>query len=599
MNSHAPEHTARVKLLPATLANQIAAGEVVERPSSVLKELLENSLDAGATRIEVDLEQGGCALIRVRDNGSGVRRDDLVLALRRHATSKIDTLGDLESLNSLGFRGEALPSIASVARLELSSRSVSDEQAYRVSADGSAEPTAPQPVSLPEGTVVVVRDLFFNTPARRKFLRTEKTEYRHADEVAKRIALSRFDIDMRFSHNAKTVWSVRPADTPAARVRRLSKLCGAPFCEHALAIEFEAPDSRLSGWIGDASFARNQPDLQHFFVNGRMIKDRVVSHAIRQAYEYSLPDGAHPAYVLFLDINPRRVDINVHPAKHEVRFRDSRSIHDFLFRAIKDSIEHSSNRALALDTNSSVPMTGGGSARSFANVSSTGTVREQVAAYARLNPNTARESRRTPSTHERSELSHFGRAVGEVSGRYLVAMANGALLLLDWPAARELIVYRRFRSMLEGDGAVHMKPLLIPAAVSATQSDVAVVERSEDILSVAGVEITLSGPTSVSLRQVPVVLGEFEPAVLVAELIRAVRSANGSAKLDELFRVLAAHDAARARLSADVGTLNTCLRELDNVAVAGEQFDFASWLDGDALASLCAAGGARRSPEND
>ncbi|MDX1433964.1 MAG: DNA mismatch repair endonuclease MutL, partial [Gammaproteobacteria bacterium] len=328
----------RIVVLPRQLANQIAAGEVVERPASVVKELVENSLDAGATRIEVEAEQGGVRLVRVRDDGHGLSREELALALARHATSKIRSLADLHGVLSLGFRGEALPSIASVSRLELASARAGEDGGWRLGVDGgeAAEPAAPVPHGA--GTTVTVRDLFYNTPARRKFLRTERTELRHLEDVLKRAALSRFDTAFSLRHNARQVFAVPRADDEAARTRRVARLCGGGFVEHALAVDFESHGLRLWGWIGAPGYSRASTDLQHLFVNGRMVLDPMLRHAVRQACHELVPAGRHPAYVLYLELAPEAVDVNVHPTKHEVRFRDARSVHDFVVRCLRNAL---------------------------------------------------------------------------------------------------------------------------------------------------------------------------------------------------------------------------------------------------------------------
>ncbi len=328
----------RIRALPERLANQIAAGEVVERPASVLKELLENSLDAGAKRISVDIEHGGARLIRVRDDGVGIHREDLALALDRHATSKIASLEDLENVASLGFRGEALPSIGSVSRLELSSCPAGGESGWKLAAEQSAAQTRLQPVPHPQGTTVTVRDLFYNTPARRKFLRTEKTEYRHLEDVLKRAALSRFDCAFSLRHNGRECYSLAVATSDAEQARRVAKLCGAAFMEQALALTFEALDLHLAGWIGGPGYSRGVSDLQYFFVNGRMVRDNLLRHAVRHAHHGVVESGRQPAYVLFLRMSPAQVDVNVHPSKHEVRFRDARSVHDFVARCLRQAL---------------------------------------------------------------------------------------------------------------------------------------------------------------------------------------------------------------------------------------------------------------------
>ncbi|GMQ45262.1 DNA mismatch repair endonuclease MutL [Vibrio sp. 10N] len=327
-----------IKTLPARLANQIAAGEVVERPASVVKELVENSLDSGATRIDIDIEKGGAKLIRVRDNGKGIPKEELQLALSRHATSKIHTLDDLEAIMSLGFRGEALASISSVARLTLTSRPATQQQAWSAYAEGRDMAVKLKPAAHPIGTTLEVLDLFFNTPARRKFLRTEKTEFNHIDELLKRIALSRFDVSINLKHNGKLVRQYRAAKTEPQLEKRIAAVCGAAFVRHMLKIELEHNDLKLHGWITTPEGARAQSDLQYCYVNGRMMKDKLINHAIRQSYESSLAPEQYAAYLLFIDIDPHQVDVNVHPAKHEVRFHQARLVHDFIYQALSDAL---------------------------------------------------------------------------------------------------------------------------------------------------------------------------------------------------------------------------------------------------------------------
>lgn len=330
-----------IRILPARLANQIAAGEVVERPASVVKELVENSLDAGATRIDIDIEKGGAKLIRIRDNGSGIDKDELGLALSRHATSKIHTLDDLEAIMSLGFRGEALASISSVSRLTLTSRTVAQEEAWSAYSEGRDMAVKLQPAAHPVGTTVEVLDLFFNTPARRKFLRTEKTEFTHIDELLKRIALSRFDVSFTLRHNGKIVRQYRAATTLPQQEKRLAAVCGNPFVQHMLRIELEHQGLKLHGWITTPEGARQQSDLQYCYVNGRMMRDKLINHAIRQSYETSLRADQFATYVLFIELDPHQVDVNVHPAKHEVRFHQARLVHDFIYQALSSALVQS------------------------------------------------------------------------------------------------------------------------------------------------------------------------------------------------------------------------------------------------------------------
>ncbi|EGQ9716888.1 DNA mismatch repair endonuclease MutL [Vibrio alginolyticus] len=330
-----------IKILPARLANQIAAGEVVERPASVIKELVENSLDSGATRIDIDIEKGGAKLIRVRDNGKGIAKDELGLALSRHATSKIHTLDDLEAIMSLGFRGEALASISSVSRLTLTLRPAAQEEAWSAYSEGRDMQVKLKPAAHPIGTTVEVLDLFFNTPARRKFLRTEKTEFAHIDELLKRIALSRFDVTINVRHNGKIIRQYRAAKNQLQTEKRIAAVCGNAFVRHMLRIELEHQGLKLHGWITTPEGARQQSDLQYCYVNGRMMRDKLINHAIRQSYEMSLKPDQFAAYVLFIELDPHQVDVNVHPAKHEVRFHQARLVHDFIYQALTDALSQS------------------------------------------------------------------------------------------------------------------------------------------------------------------------------------------------------------------------------------------------------------------
>ncbi|BES83391.1 DNA mismatch repair protein MutL [Pectobacterium araliae] len=337
-----------IQVLPPQLANQIAAGEVVERPASVVKELVENSLDAGATRIDIDIERGGAKLIRIRDNGSGIGKDELTLALARHATSKIATLDDLEAIVSMGFRGEALASISSVSRLTLTSRTAEQSEAWQAYAEGRDMAVTVKPAAHPVGTTLEVLDLFYNTPARRKFMRTEKTEFTHIDEVVRRIALARFDVAITLHHNGKLMRQYRAAPDKSQYERRLGSICGATFLQHALAISWQHGDLTIHGWVADPVGAKQLPDMQYCYVNQRMMRDRLINHAIRQAYQDQLSDDQQPAYVLYLEIDPHQVDVNVHPAKHEVRFHQARLVHDFIYQAVMSVLQQASAPGLGM-----------------------------------------------------------------------------------------------------------------------------------------------------------------------------------------------------------------------------------------------------------
>ena len=329
-----------IKILSPQLANQIAAGEVVERPASVVKELVENSLDAGANKIQIDIENGGANLIRIRDNGCGIPKEELSLALARHATSKITDLDDLEAILSLGFRGEALASISSVSRLTLTSRTEEQTEAWQVYAQGRDMETTIKPASHPVGTTVEVANLFFNTPARRKFLRTDKTEFAHIDEVIRRIALTKFNTAFTLTHNGKIIRQYRPAEELTQQLKRVAAICGDDFVKNALRIDWKHDDLHLSGWVATPNFSRTQNDLSYCYINGRMVRDKVINHAIRQAYAQYLPSDAYPAFVLFIDLNPHDVDVNVHPTKHEVRFHQQRLIHDFIYEGISYALNN-------------------------------------------------------------------------------------------------------------------------------------------------------------------------------------------------------------------------------------------------------------------
>ncbi|EMJ3186244.1 TPA: DNA mismatch repair endonuclease MutL [Yersinia enterocolitica] len=338
-----------IQILPPQLANQIAAGEVVERPASVVKELVENSLDAGASRIDIDIERGGAKLIRIRDNGCGIGKDDLALALARHATSKISSLEDLEAILSMGFRGEALASISSVSRLILTSRTAEQNEAWQAYAEGRDMAVTIKPAAHPVGSTLEVLDLFYNTPARRKFMRTEKTEFGHIDEVVRRIALARFDVAINLSHNGKLMRQYRAAPDPSQHERRLASICGPAFLQHALAISWQHGDLTIRGWVADPAVSRTLSEMQYCYVNNRMMRDRLINHAIRQAYQDLLKDDQQPAYVLYLDIDPHQVDVNVHPAKHEVRFHQARLVHDFIYQAVTTVLQQTATPVLNIN----------------------------------------------------------------------------------------------------------------------------------------------------------------------------------------------------------------------------------------------------------
>lgn len=499
----------RIHPLSAQLANQIAAGEVVERPASVLKELLENSLDAGADRIEVEVEQGGVALLRVRDNGSGMPGEDLPLALSRHATSKIHDSEDLLHIHSLGFRGEALASIGAIARVQLVSATPGGAHGWVMTCEaGVASTTSPAP--HPPGTTVEVRDLFFNTPARRKFLRADKTEFGHIDDVVRRIALSRFDVALTLQHNARRVHHLAPAVDAAGRVRRVARLFGQAFLAQSVYLEDEASGLRLSGWLARPTFSRSQADLQYFYVNGRMMRDRVISHAVRQAYQDALYPGRHPAYVLHLELDPGQVDVNVHPTKHEVRFRETRQVHDFLYRSLRHALG-------ASGTVAPVPRpVGQGGAETLAGASRAGGasmgVAEALAGYHALHGPIAHGSAPVAPIADQGTTS-----LGRVD-RFVLAERETGPVVVDLDAVRLSETLARLQAAWCGGAALRSRPLLVPRTVAVGTGEVDALDAMQDRLAQVGLELTRSGTQGLLLRAVPILLADADIAGLAQGL---------------------------------------------------------------------------------
>ena len=527
-----------IRILEPRLANQIAAGEVVERPASVVKEAVENSLDAGATRIEIDVESGGTRLIRIRDDGTGIDGDDLALALARHATSKIDSIEDLEAVQSLGFRGEALASIASVSRLTLTANTeASSVQGQQAFCEGRNMSVAVKPAPHPRGTTLEVRDLFYNTPARRKFLRTEKTEFGHLHEVVKRQALSRPEVTFVLRHNGKQTLQLNAAVSEAELRRRVATVCGTDFAEHAVVIERQAGPMRLWGWVAEPTFSRSQADLQYFFVNGRVIRDKLVSHAIRQAYRDVLFHGRHPAFVLFLELDAAGVDVNVHPTKHEVRFRDSRSVHDFLFgtlsRALADvrpsqptptepatgSEERAFQPGMNLASGGSPTLLGqgdqilsavGASSHRFDGGSSGQMSRWREPALSRVpQPEFAQEP---------AEIPPLGFAVAQLHGIYILAENQHGLVLVDMHAAHERITYERLKQARDGSG-ITRQPLLVPLTLAVSSREAAIAEEQSGELASLGLLIEATGEESIVCRELPAALKDADAEALVRDVL--------------------------------------------------------------------------------
>ncbi|WKV49603.1 DNA mismatch repair endonuclease MutL [Dickeya fangzhongdai] len=568
-----------IQVLPPQLANQIAAGEVVERPASVVKELVENSLDAGATRIDIEIERGGAKLIRIRDNGCGIGKADLALALARHATSKIATLDDLEAIVSLGFRGEALASISSVSRLTLTSRTDAQAEAWQAYAEGREMAVTVKPAAHPVGTTLEVLDLFYNTPARRKFLRTEKTEFMHIDEVVRRIALARFDVAITLHHNGKLIRQYRAVSESAQRERRLGSICGAAFLQHALAVSWQHGDLKIHGWVADPAGSRQLPEMQYCYVNQRMMRDRLINHAIRQAYQDQLRDEQQPAYVLYLEVDPHQVDVNVHPAKHEVRFHQARLVHDFIYQAVITVLQQAAAPGLSGVGDTQTPAT------TWQPENRTAAGENQFARPAEPTPETPRAAssgsagRHVESHHARerqparTEAAGYQKKQGELYQQLLhtessrqQTVAREMLPVRDVPAAqrdvtvkaaveapleshalglgRVLTVYPPSYALVEyqqglallsltvaerylrqaqltpleaGEG-LRPQPLLIPQRLTLSPSELAVMQQQQPLMTRMGIEVELAPPRA-TLRAVPLPLRQQNLQNLISDLL--------------------------------------------------------------------------------
>jgi DNA mismatch repair protein MutL len=585
-----------IQLLSPRLANQIAAGEVVERPASVVKELIENALDAGATRVDIEVEQGGARLIRVRDNGAGIEEDDLPLALSRHATSKIASLDDLEAVASLGFRGEALASISSVSRLTLTSRTVAHEAASKVEVEGRDMDARISPAAHPVGTTVEVRDLFFNTPARRKFLRTEKTELNHIEECVRRQALSRFNAGFTLHHNQRAIQSLRPAESALDKERRIGALCGQQFIDNAVVIDAEATGLKLWGWVALPTFSRSQSDLQYFFVNGRVIRDRLVAHAVRQAYRDVLYNNRHPAFVLYLEVDPATVDVNVHPTKHEVRFRDGRLVHDFIFRTLhkaladvrpddhlRGAVAESFGREQAVAQERaplSVPVSTwvgqpDGQPQQSWHAS------DQMAFYNSLNTGggvqrSAVSSRADDVPGARpgdDEEPPLGYAIAQLHGIYILAQGRAGLIIVDMHAAHERITYERMKVAF-AEQNLKSQPLLVPLSLAVSQKEAALAENHGSELQQVGLQVERIGPETLAVRQIPALLRGADTEQLVrdvlADLIEHGQSDRVEAVIHELLGTMACHGSVRANRQLTIPEMNSLLRDMEATERSGQ-----------------------------
>ena len=558
-----------IRQLPSHLINQIAAGEVVERPASVVKELVENSLDAGARAIQIDIVSGGQKLIRIRDDGAGIDRDELALALSRHATSKIESLDDLEAVASLGFRGEALPSIASVARLTLTSRAAAADSAWQLEADGGTIST-PAPAAHPQGTTIEVHDLFYNTPARRRFLRTERTEYSHIEKWVRRLALSRPEIAFTMTHNRRTVLSLAAASDEASRRQRVANVCGDAFADQCVTIERETDGIALAGWIGLPTFNRSQPDMQYWFVNGRSISDKTLSHAARHAYRDVLFHGRYPAYILNLTMDPAGVDANAHPAKHEVRFRDGRRVHGVVSQtvelALKDTRPGGYNVAPIPMTRDSVFDQG---SMPLHRGPSTAAVRETLAAYGSLA--TAPSFKETPDPS--AEVPPLGFAVAQLAGIYILAENSEGLVVVDMHAAHERIVYEKLKRGYDDRDLVR-QPLLVPETISVSESEANLVEQSGHIFEKLGLVVDRSGPTSLTIREVPALLRNADTESLLRDILSDVSESGSSNRIDDVsddyLATMACHHSVRANRLLTLAEMDALLREMERTERADQ-----------------------------
>lgn len=561
----------RIRQLPPTLIDQIAAGEVIERPASVLKELLENSLDAQASRIDVDVEAGGKRLIRVRDDGVGIPGDQLALALQRHATSKIREFQDLERVTSLGFRGEALPSIASVARLQITSRSREADTAWTLAVEGGVETVPVQPAAHPVGTTVEVRDLFFNTPARRKFLRTDNTELQHVQNLLRRLALSRFDVGFGLRHQGRSLLQLAPVADRNGQEQRLAAVLGRGFVEHTIHVETEAVGLALSGWLVLPAEARTQADLQYLYINGRMVRDRTLSHAIRRAYGDLLFKDRHPAYVLYLSIDPEQVDVNVHPTKHEVRFRDGRLIYDFVYQRLRAALQQIRPVTIVPAPDVPTPAAAEPGAAVPARPSALALTRplQQPTlalplqeARALYNPAPAPQ----PTAVTDAEPPPLGFAVAQLHGIYILAQNARGLVMVDMHAAHERIVYERMKAQMARDGIVS-QPLLVPLTVRVSPQEADSLEEHRQAFLTLGFEVDQVGADTVAVRRVPVLLQDADVALLVRDMLADLHAYGSSGRLDEALQHvlgnIGCRNSVRANRRLTLAEMNALLRDME------------------------------------
>jgi DNA mismatch repair protein MutL len=609
-----------IKQLPPHLVNQIAAGEVVDRPASVVKELLENAIDAGSTKIEIDIEQGGLKRIRIRDNGKGIPKQELKLALSRHATSKIASLDDLEHVESLGFRGEALPSIASVSRMTISSKTADSDQGWVLSDDGQENFSEPEPVAHADGTTIDVHDLFYNVPARRKFLKTEKTEFKHLSEVVKKISLSNFQVAITLRHGQNNSLSLQSAKDRLGADRRVAEICGPAFMEQSIYLDYEAADLKLWGWVGLPTFSRSQADMQYFYVNGRMIRDRLVTHAVRQGYSDVLYHGRHPAYVLFLEMAPEKVDVNAHPTKHEVRFREGRLVHDFLYRTL-----HKALADVRPNTEQDIPEIPSQGVASFSNnhaqhqgvsgsptqqnlsipvaytkpqsgASQSGRVAEQMAVYGQMHGEARSHLSNTKlpplsedfvkrlapqvsaslpvdTSAEEGGIPPLGFAVAQLHGIYILAENAEGLVVVDMHAAHERITYEHLKNSM-ADDKVRSQPMLVPASLAVSQKEGDCAEEFAEVFQKLGFELTRLSPEQLTIRAVPSLLKDSNVEQLVRDVLSDLLEHGSSQRIEdetnEILSTMACHGSVRANHRLSIPEMNALLRDMERTERSGQ-----------------------------
>lgn len=607
----------RIHALDPRLINQIAAGEIIERPASMLKELVENALDAGATSIDIEVENAGVKRLKISDNGHGILKHDLSMALSRHATSKIENLTDLEQIATLGFRGEALPSIASVTRMTIRSKEMNAEQAWMVSSDGNNQTTEPEPVAHPVGTSIETRDLFYNTPARRKFLRTDNTEFKHLDQVVRRMALSRFDVAFKLSHNGRIVLHL--PSVPADDARRLKMVCGDNVPENSLYFDEQREGMRLSGWAGLPSFSRSQADMQYFFLNGRLIRDKTIVHAVRLGYKDVLFHGRHPVYVLYLEMDPAGVDVNVHPTKHEVRFRESRSVHGFVFRTLQRQVGASAgdvgslqvdadhgaaaprpinpNAAHTPQMNQQSPIRYDDQRVQLGQPSSgyqpsermtSDQVREQISAYsgiaeaafrpsATTNPNLNVELIAKPdstlNTGNEDVIPPMGYALAQLKGVYILAENDQGLVMVDMHAAHERITYERLKSAMEST-TIQQQPLLVPVTIQVSETEMMTWSQQENLFERLGLEVEQLDEQILVIRSVPDILANSDVSQLVRDVLSDLVATDHSDRIEEMIHEIlssmACHGSVRANRLLSIAEMNALLRDMESTERSGQ-----------------------------